>query len=958
MKKTSVCAGIVVLMFLSAASMAFAAGQTEEGTTVVDIPRQPRVFIAPANPEAEHRVLQLNPEVAPAPDRLLLAYELVVFDGAGNEVWSQSEEVEDTRGFFGRLFGIGERPAIDPDIIRGLQWDGVDNDGNFVPDGDYIYQLFVTDDEDMTYRTPPQNLTVDNEPPVVELLEPQYTVFSPGVEGMREELPIDQDGSSEVRWIGRFIDERGNVVREYRWENPVQYDPEQLRRQNIADDRRPESFSWDGRDDDGEIVPDGIYTYELEGRDRPGNTVVERIEDLRVATEEGEVRVSTSHRAFSPDGPRPEVDIRLEFEEIHEIVEWDVRILDSATESIEFRTFSGDGTPPDTLTWDGRDEAGVIVDDAAYHIVFSVLYENGVRVSSLATPIIVDTVPPDAEVTTSPPVFGGETRPTLYVDGHWDVDASWEAVIEVDGVQLELELDELIERYNITPDILPIEWSGVDLDGEMLPDGVYSGFLRGTDDAGNVGESNIVSFVLDTRATPIDIELSDSVVAPDFRGIHDEVVIRPILEVTDRIESLRVVIRLIDGEVVRTFEADRAVESFVWDGRDELNRPVAEGDYEAELQVFYENGNQPTAVSSPIAVDREAPELALEVPYDAFAPTADGYRDTLPVSIQPEETEGIESWMLVIEDVDGESFRTIAGVGVPPETVEWDGRSDVGEIVDGYYRVGFRILYDAGGEVEIYLDRDVLVDATGPEIDIAAEPLPYAPEHNGEMQTLDITLSAEDEWSDIRDWSLELFDPESNVVAGFDGTGDPPTELEWDGILDDGEMVLSAVEYTARFTVSDELRNVSTAELGILTDIIVRLENGRLRIVVPSIEFEPFRSYLFAEINERLQRNLETLRSLARVLNEFPDRDIIIEGHANHIRYRTEQEMEWEQEEFLLPLSEARGIAVRDALAILGVDLDRMTVRAIGGDRPRVPFDELDQIWQNRRVEFLLDRND
>ncbi len=127
---------------------------------------------------------------------------------------------------------------------------------------------------------------------------------------------------------------------------------------------------------------------------------------------------------------------------------------------------------------------------------------------------------------------------------------------------------------------------------------------------------------------------------------------------------------------------------------------------------------------------------------------------------------------------------------------------------------------------------------------------------------------------------------------------------------------------------------------------------------MPSIEFEPFESYLFAEINERLHRNLDTLRSLARVLNEFADRDIIVEGHANHIRYETEEAMEAEQRDYLLPLSEARAIAVRDALAILGVDLDRMTMEAIGGARPIADFDDLDNIWKNRRVEFLLDRND
>ena len=947
-----------IVMAVLFAGMAFPAGQTEEGTTVIDIPRQPRVYIAPENPDADHQELRLDPEIAPAPDRIILSYELVVFDADGNEVWSDMEEVTETRGFFGNLFNIGERPQIDPEVIRDLRWDGTDNDGNLVPDDDYIYQLFVTDDEGETFRTPPQNITVDNEAPVVDRLEAEFSVFSPGVEGLREQLPIHQEGTAEVSWVGRFINEDGEVVREYRWENPVQYDPDEPRRQRQQDDEVPPDFEWDGRDDDGEIVEDGMYTYELTGRDRPGNRTTATIEDIRVATEEGDVSVEPSREVFSPGGPTPEVELDLRFEEVLEIDEWSVRVLDAQTESTEFRSFSGEGTPPDSVTWDGTDEAGNIVADDTYHVVVSLLYENGVEARSLAAPVVVDTEPPEAEVITSPEVFGGETRPYLSVDGDWDTDASWTAIVEVEETQFEFELDDLVEQYGVTPDILPVEWTGVDFDGNMLPDGTYSGYLRGVDAAENVGESNVVSFTIDTRDTPVDIELDETIVSPDFRGVNDYVTIRPILEVTDRIEMLRVTISEVDGEVVRTFEEDGAVDSIQWDGRNELGQPVSEGDYEAELQVFYENGNQPTAVSDTIFVDRDAPEVMLSVPYTAFAPNDDGYRDVLPVDIEPVETEGIDSWVALVEDTDGEIIRTIAGDGVPPSTIEWDGRHETGEIIDGYYRVGIRINYDGGGEVEVFVDEDILVDATGPDIDIEGDPIPFTPEFNGEEQDLTISLSAEDEWSDIAEWTVELLDPEGNVFRTFDGEGEPPAEITWDGMVDEDEMVMSAVEYSARFTVRDELRNESVEELEILTDIIVREENGRLRIVVPSIEFEPFESYLFAEINERLHQNLETLRSLARVLNQFEDRDIIIEGHANHIRYETEAAMEAEQRDYLLPLSEDRGIAVRDALAILGVDLDRMTVRAVGGDRPVADFDDYDNIWKNRRVEFLLDRND
>ena len=267
-----------IAMAVLFAAMAFPAGQTEEGTTVIDIPRQPRVYIAPENPDAEHRELVLDPEIAPAPDRIILSYELVIFDAGGDEIWSDSEEVTESRGFFGNLFNIGDRPQIDPEVIRDLRWDGTDNDGNPVASDDYIYQLFVTDDEGETYRTPPQNVTVDNQAPNVNALEAEFSVFSPGVEGLREALPIQQDGTAEVSWVGRFINENGEVVREYRWENPVQYNPEEPARQQTRNDQVPPDFEWDGRNGDGEVVADGTYTYELTGVDRPGNRTTATVE--------------------------------------------------------------------------------------------------------------------------------------------------------------------------------------------------------------------------------------------------------------------------------------------------------------------------------------------------------------------------------------------------------------------------------------------------------------------------------------------------------------------------------------------------------------------------------------------------------------------------------------------------------------------------------------------------------
>ncbi|MFO7849098.1 MAG: hypothetical protein R6V67_03975 [Spirochaetia bacterium] len=946
-------------MLVSTVSL-FAAGE-QEGVSVIDVPDRMEVYMAPGEEDAEYQTLTLRPDLKLAPDRVIQKYELVIFDTDGEEVRNISAEETRRRGFFGRLFGVGERPQIDPAAVEELEWDGRDNSDEIVPDGEYIYQLFIQDDEGGVVRTSPQSVTVDTEAPEISELIAEYKSFSPGEEGQRPELEIQQNGSRELIWTGRFYNEDGDVVREYRWENPVQYDLEDPQRQQPAEDRRPEDIRWDGRDEDGEIVPDGTYRYELTGRDRAGNSTSETIEDLRVATEGGAVQLSAKPQVFSPEGPKPEVLFEANVDSEVEAIEWEAAVVDPEDESEVYFEVDGKGKPPAEVQWDGTDETGRVLPDGTYNAVLTVLFENGLRESSMPLDITIDTEAPKAQLNADYKVFGGSTKPAVSIDGDWDTDASWTAVAELDGSTYRVELDE----YDITPDDLPYEWDGSDLEGNQLPDGEYTLRLEGEDDAGNRADTDDLTIIKDTRDTPIDVEISDDIVAPEFAEMHDEIAIRPVLEVTDSIEEIRVSIEDEDGNAVRTFVRDEAFEEILWEGLDDRRQVAAEGEYTIELQVFYRNGNEPTATAGPVQVDRDAPEVALSVPHSSFAPNEDGYRDILPIEVRPEGEEQVSEWIMKMYPSNGEEeeepHRTIAGEGTPPETIEWDGRSDLGEIVDGYYRIGVLLRYTGSGEVEYTLEDRVLLDASGPDMEIDADPIPFAPRSMDENEELTISLSAEDAYTEIAQWELEIKDPNGEVVKEFSGEGDPPSEITWDGRIDNGDdnsYLESGVKYTAEFSAEDELRNRGTEELEILTDIMVRREGDRLRIVVPSIHFEPNTGYLFAKINDQLMENLITLRNIARILNRFEDRDIIIEGHANHVLYQDSDRKAAEQKNTLIPLSRSRARAVRDALAILGVDIDRMTIEAIGGDRPEVPFDEGGQTWRNRRVEFWLDKND
>ena len=62
-----------------------------------------------------------------------------------------------------------------------------------------------------------------------------------------------------------------------------------------------------------------------------------------------------------------------------------------------------------------------------------------------------------------------------------------------------------------------------------------------------------------------------------------------------------------------------------------------------------------------------------------------------------------------------------------------------------------------------------------------------------------------------------------------------------------------------------------------------------------------------------------------------------------------------EQREELLPLSRNRAREVFQALVILGVDPNRLSIVGRGGDIPIVPHTDTVLRRRNRRVEFMLE---
>lgn len=89
---------------------------------------------------------------------------------------------------------------------------------------------------------------------------------------------------------------------------------------------------------------------------------------------------------------------------------------------------------------------------------------------------------------------------------------------------------------------------------------------------------------------------------------------------------------------------------------------------------------------------------------------------------------------------------------------------------------------------------------------------------------------------------------------------------------------------------------------------------------------------------------LMKVQYFAEILNNNPQRQVILEGHTD----------ERGSPEYNLALGEKRAKAVQDALLSLGVEVTRIEANSYGEEYP-VAFDKTEEAWRlNRRVEITI----
>jgi outer membrane protein OmpA-like peptidoglycan-associated protein len=500
-----------------------------------------------------------------------------------------------------------------------------------------------------------------------------------------------------------------------------------------------------------------------------------------------------------------------------------------------------------------------------------------------------------------------------------------------------------------------IRWDGIRSAGDLAPDGRYFFTITATDDSDNTSITAVQEAVL--RNTPPVISIT---AIPDAQKIFDPTGEggRPTITITPQgsfEDAWEGGIYNSAGVRIRSFEPQAGTPSpIVWDGRDDTGQIASDGVYSFRMSTTDRALNSASAEITNIILDAREAGAFLTSSVSGIAPAQNQSTNLVDFAIRLLLTDGIDNWKLELKDETGTAQRTFSGGNRVPAVQGWNGLTEQGQIREGVYTPQLTVNYTRG-DVVTATATPVLVDISGPEITIVTTPEFFSPDNDGENDELFIYITVRDA-SPIANWSLEIRPVESlnTLFRKFEGRGSPANRIVWDGRSETGELVQSASFYQYTFTATDTLGNTSSVQGRIGVDVLVIRDGDRLRIQIPSIVFRPDHADFEGLNRDVVDNNTRIIRRIAQILNQFRDYRVQVEGHANPVhpvgpaRDRNEPE--------LRRISEARARMIVDQLVRNGVARNRLSFSGAGSSNTLADFEDRDNWWKNRRVEFYLIR--
>jgi flagellar hook assembly protein FlgD len=672
-------------------------------------------------------------------------------------------------------------PKHGVDIPAAVSWNGVMDNGETAPDGTYNYYFTATDDNGNTGKTDIYQVVVDTQAPDIRLSQSADRIFG---EGAKSEFKINQSGSSEDKWIGRFKKADGTVVRTYEWSG------------------EPLSFSWNGNDNSGIPVADGVYSYDVMSTDRAGNrSTPASIPNIIFSAEKPATNIIISgSKYFSPgtDSRLSAITLNVTIpvptaDSGNKLTEWAVEIIGEDGKVSRRYDQKQSAVPPEQIIFDGTDVNGKKFADGRYQAKVTAKYLNGFETSPISSPVfILDTGKPDAHLLISDKVFGAGDKTTLTISEmitpkKYAPVVSWTGTIYASD-----DMKKVVRQYNLgefPPE--KVTWDGFDDSGKLAANGSYVYEMSAMDLAGNTGHILSEPFSLDTSNVQLMLVMKDKAFSPNNDNVKDTEILTPVLQTgIGGITQYVFRVSTADGKAVRTISGTKAVPaSFAWDGHDDSGILCSDGTYTAALEITSANGSKAAVSTQPFTLDTKQPYLSAEIPWSSFSPDGTSRQQTLPVTIKNCTDEGL--WTASVKNAKNvivwkSTWKgTVQTDGKPG--FEWNGTDESGnKASDGQYVLILESQDEAGNSFTTSL-KGLTLDSREVKAYVTTEYDGISPngDNNLESQKFTIRTTVPD---GISSWHFDVCKENGQSVRSWSNkdSSDVPAEITWDGLDADG----------------------------------------------------------------------------------------------------------------------------------------------------------------------------
>ena len=746
------------------------------------------VYISPNN-DGKQDILEVPVKIKDK--RYVKDWAFIIENDKGDVVRTiGNKEKRETKITFKTFWKALFTPKSGVTVPASVMWNGVMDNGEVAPDGTYYYYMTASDDNGNAAKTKKLTVIVDNTPPDVQLAQPSSNEKIFG-EGAKPVLAVKQNGSEEDEWKAAFTDSTGKVVRSYKWTSSS-----------------PLSFEWNGSDDAGAPLPDGVYSYKITATDRAGNdSNPASIANIIYSADKPATNIAISgSKYFSPNGNGINDTISFfvkipvpDAKSVNKLVEWAVKITDGKGNVV--KTFSGKDNPPSRVEFDGKTDSGSDAAEGLYQAVVSAKYSNGYEPDLVKSPeFTLDKTPPVAKIKANSLIFSPDG------DGNSDTMVISQDIAANSGSPVENWTGKIVDSEGKTirefdfgsfpPET--VVWDGLDDSSSLAANGKYRYILSATDLAGNSSETSVADLTLDTSKTELLLAVSPTAFNPAGADkSKTSVKLTPVVKAGSSINEYTVEIKNAKGSTVWSMSGTSLPASFTWNGLSSGGERCDDGKYVATLSTKSANGSEAKTSTQAFVIDTLAPKVSVSAPYTLFSPDGDSRKDTLPLTV---ESSSEEKWTASIYDSKNQLVRSYNWQGKIPAKVEWNGTDAAGnKVADGTYRIVF-LSEDAAGNKGTAEIASVQVDNREAKAYITAELDAFSPNGDSflESQKLSLRPSLKD---GVESWSVSIVSPEGKVVKSWSEKDqkDMPAEITWNGL--DSENKVAEGIFTAKLSM-------------------------------------------------------------------------------------------------------------------------------------------------------------